>query len=463
MERKPNLTFWQLWNLSVGYIGIQLGYSLQAQSSRIFSSLGAADENLAILWLGAPLAGLLVQPIIGMSSDKTWTRFGRRIPFLFAGGIIAILAMIFMVNAELARALMPSYIFASLMLLFMDCAFNVSMQPLRSLVGDMVNDQQRNQGYSIQMILSNLGAIVGFALPFIVTNVLGMSNESTASRRIPPSLAWSYYIGGAILIVSVLWTAFRVKEYPPKVFAEYNNLTEADEKRESFLKILKSMPKVMFEVALVQFFTWFALFIMWTYMANGLAENVWGTSDRTSAAFNAAGNWWGLLQAIASVLAVVSAFFMGKIANNVGRKKVYSFSLFSGAIGLASIYFLHDQYLLIFSMVAMGIANVGMNAMPFAIISAAIPAKKMGVYMGLFNISIVAPQIIFSLTGGFIFRLVVRSGGSNITMILLAGISMFIASLLVYIINDKDASSDKLNSVSLPRELAPEAKADLTG
>src|ERR1035437_4305911 len=274
MERKPNLTFWQLWNLSVGYIGIQLGYSLQAQSSRIFSSLGAADENLAILWLGAPLAGLLVQPIVGMSSDKTWTRFGRRIPFLFAGGLIALLAMVFMVNAEVAKALMPSYIFAALMLLFMDCAFNVSMQPLRSLVGDMVNDQQRNQGYSIQMILSNLGAVVGFALPFFVTNVLGLSNESTVGSRIPPALAWSYYIGAAILVVSALWTAFRVKEYPPEVFAKYNNLTEADEKKESFFKILKSMPRVMFEVALVQFFTWFALFIMWTYSEKGLRESV---------------------------------------------------------------------------------------------------------------------------------------------------------------------------------------------
>jgi maltose/moltooligosaccharide transporter len=267
--------------------------------------------------------------------------------------------------------------------------------------------------------------------------VIGLSNESTEGRKIPASLAWSYYIGSAILIISVLWTTFRVKEYPPKEFAEYNNLTEDDKQKESFFKILKNMPRAMFQVAIVQFFTWFALFIMWTYVVNGLAENVWGTIDKSSAEFNAAGNWWGILGAISSVFALAFAIFMGKIANKVGRKKVYSFSLLLGAIGLVSMYFFHDKYMLIISMIAMGIAGAGMNAMPFAIISAAIPPTKMGVYMGLFNVSLVIPQITFALIGGFIFKFVVGLGGSNITMLVLAGISMFIASLTVFIIKDK--------------------------
>jgi maltose/moltooligosaccharide transporter len=443
MKQKPNLVFWQLWNLSVGYIGIQLGYSLQSQSSRIFTILGAKDQNLPILWLGAPLAGLLVQPLIGLSSDKTWTKLGRRIPFLLAGGILAVLAMFFMVNAELAKALMPTYLFAAAMLLFMDCAFNVSMQPLRSLVGDMVNDQQRNQGYSIQMILSNLGAIIGFALPFLMTNVF-FSHESTEAGKIPASLAWSYYIGSAILIGSVLWTTWRVKEYPPKEFAEYNNLTEEDKKKESIFKILKTVPKVMYQVAVVQFFTWFAQFIMWTYIVNGIAENVWGA--KSSADINAAGDWWGVLAAIAAVFSVVFAIFMGKIANQIGRKKVYSFSLLSAAIGLVSMYFFHDKYLMIVSMIGMGIAGAGINAMPFAIISAAIPANKMGVYMGLFNVSLVVPQITFALIGGFIFKFVVGLGGTNITMLVVAGISMFIGALTVFIIKDKEEQNNKLSA-----------------
>jgi maltose/moltooligosaccharide transporter len=445
MKQKPNLSFWQLWNLSVGYIGIQLGYSLQGQSSRIFSILGAEDRNLPILWLGAPLAGLLVQPLIGLSSDKTWTKLGRRIPFLLAGGIIALLAMIFMVNAELASALMPAYLFAAVMLLFMDCAFNVSMQPLRSLVGDMVNDKQLNQGFSIQMILSNIGAIVGFALPFIMTNVIGLSNESTAGGKIPSSLTWSYYVGGAVLLLSVLWTTFRVKEYPPKEFAEYNNLTEEDQKKESFFTTLKTIPRVMFQVAIVQFFTWFALFILWTYVVNGLAANIWHTADKGSALFNEAGNWWGVLGAVQSVCAVAFAIFMGKIANKVGRKRVYSFALLLGALGLVSMYFFHDKYMLIISMIGMGVATAGMNAMPFAIISAAIPAHKMGVYMGIFNISIVIPQIIFALVGGFVFNFVetiVGKDTSNISMIFVAGISMALAAMAVFFVKDKDIEDD---------------------
>jgi maltose/moltooligosaccharide transporter len=234
MKQKPNLTFWQLWNLTFGYIGIQLGYSLQGQMSGIFSNLAAVDnltsfdKYLPILWIGGPLAGIIVQPVIGMMGDRTWTKLGRRIPFLLAGGILALLMMVLIVNAKyLAGALMPAVLLAAIMFLFMDCSFNLSMQPLRALMGDMVNDEQRNKGFGVQMVLLNIGAIVGFALPLLLTNIIdSLGWENTKIGGINISMSWSFYIGGAILLLSVLWTTFRVKEYPPKEFAEYNGITE---------------------------------------------------------------------------------------------------------------------------------------------------------------------------------------------------------------------------------------------
>ena len=442
---KPNLTFWQLWTLSFGYIGIQLGYSIQGQTSRIFSSLGAHDNALPLLWLGGPIAGLIVQPLIGLSSDRTWTKLGRRIPFLLAGGILAVFAMILMVNAQLANSLMPAFIFAAIMFLFMDCAFNLSMQPLRALVGDMVNNEQRNQGFSIQMVLSNLGAIIGFALPFFVATILGwLGWENKMIGGIPISLSWSFYIGGGILLLSVLWTSFRVKEYPPKEFAEYNGLTESMQKKESFFQILKTTPKVMFQVAIVQFFTWFALFCLWNYIVNGIAENVWnvprvnGKIDTASIAFNQAGDWWGILGAIQSVCALVFALFMGNLANKFGRKPVYAIALLLGGIGLISMILIHDKWLLFLPMLGMGIATAGMNGLPFAIISAAIPPQKMGVYMGIFNISIVIPQIVFALIGGLIFKLVVGDMGNNALMLVVSGFSLVLAAISVVFIKDKN-------------------------
>ncbi len=443
MKQKPNLSFWQLWNISVGYIGIQLGFSLQGQSSRIFSSLGADASNLPILWLGAPLAGLLVQPLIGLFSDKTWVKgLGRRMPFLLAGGIVAALAMCFMVNAEIATAVMPAYLFAAFMLLFMDCAFNASMNPMRALIADMTNEKQRTEGYSIQMILSNLGAIFGFALPFILA-AIGVSNVPAEGESLPPSLIWSFYIGGAVIMLSILWTTFRVKEFPPKEFAEYNGITEEEaQKKESFFSMFKTMPKVMYQVAIVQFFTWFSLFILWTYIVNGLAENVWhitiDAESVKSAEFNEAGNWWGMLGVVQSVVAVIFAAMMGSLANKFTRKKVYSFALFLGAIGLMSMFLIQNQYVLLVSIIGMGVATAGMNAMPFAIISAQLPAKKIGVYMGIFNLAIVLPQILFAITGGFIFDYISSLGGTNITMIFVSGVSLLIAALCVYFVKDKE-------------------------
>lgn len=453
MKQKPNLTFWQLWNLTFGYIGIQLGYSLQSQMSGIFSNLSAVDnltsfdKYLPILWIGGPLAGIIVQPVIGLMGDRTWTKLGRRIPFLLAGGILALLMMVLIVNAKyLAGALMPAVLLAAIMFLFMDCAFNLSMQPLRALMGDMVNDEQRNKGFGVQMVLLNIGAIVGFALPLILTSIIdSLGWENTKIGGINISMSWSFYIGGAILLLSVLWTTIRVKEYPPKEFAEYNGLTEEEtKKKESFWKILKSTPKVMFQLAIVQFFVWMALFCMWTYGINGVAQNVFGleringTIDTSSVEFTNAQNWWGIANAVLSICALAFSFIWPALANKFGRKKIYSLALILGAFGLASIFLIHDKYILFLSMVGMGIATSVLNGIPFAIISAHVPPQKMGVYMGIFNLSIVIPQIVFALTGGFIFSLLVGDAGNNVIMLVVSGVLFAIAAICVAFVDDED-------------------------
>ncbi|MDR1543627.1 MAG: MFS transporter [Prevotellaceae bacterium] len=466
-KQKPNLTFWQLWNLSFGYIGIQLGYSLQSQMSGIYSSLGAEDSILPLLWLGGPLAGIIVQPIIGFASDRTWTKLGRRIPFLLAGGIIAALAMVMIVNSKLlAGVWIAPILLAAILFLFMDSAFNLSMQPLRALVGDMVNDSQRNKGFAIQMVLLNIGAIVGFALPFLINwllGTLGVENER-GGNGIYISMSWSFYIGGAVLLFSVLWQTLRVKEYPPKEFAEYNGLSEEKPKKESFWHILKTTPKVMLQLAVVQFFVWMGLFCMWNYCLNGIAENIFdvpridGKIDTDSLVFKDAQNWYGIANAVLSVCALLFSFVWANLANKFGRKSVYSFGLILGALGLMSIFWITNQYILFIAMAGMGIATAVLNGVPFAIVSAKVPKEKMGVYMGIFNFAIVIPQIFFALFGGLIFNLVVEGRlklemykhvlcninitnwagtGSNASMLIVSGIFFLIAAACVWIVKDK--------------------------
>ncbi len=445
--QKPNLTFWQLWNLSFAYIGIQLGYSLQGQMSGIYSSLGADDRILPLLWLGGPLAGIIVQPIIGFASDRTWIKgLGRRIPFLLAGGILAALMMVLIVNSKfIAGGWISAVLLAAIFFLFMDCSFNLSMQPLRSLMGDMVNDEQRNKGFAIQMVLLNIGAIVGFALPFVIAwalNALGWENEKIGGINI--SMSWSFYIGAAILLFSVLWSTIRVKEYPPKEFAMYNGLSEDDAKdKDSFWTILKTTPKVMFQLAIVQFFVWMGLFCMWNYGLNGVAQNCFGLErvngviDTNSADFVAAQNWWGIANAVLSVCALIFSFYWANLANKYGRKIVYSAALLIGAIGLISIFFIHDKYVLFLSMACLGIATAVFNGIPFAIVSANIPAQKMGVYMGIFNLAIVFPQIVFALFGGFLFDAFVGTEGNNVIMLVVSGVFMICAAISVVFVTDK--------------------------
>lgn len=439
MKQKPTLTFWQIWNLSFGFLGIQIGYSLQsANTSRILSALGADPHHLPLFWIAAPLAGLIVQPIIGLSSDKTWTKLGRRIPFILGGAIVSAFAMFFMPNSEIVAHIMPPVFFGACMLLFMDCAFNVSMQPFRSLVGDMVNDDQRNQGYSVQSLLTNIGAVVGSFLPFLIAYI-GIRNAPIDGERVAPSVIASFYIGGALLLLTVLWTCYKVKEYPPKEFAQYNNMEE-QEPKESFLSALKNIPKSMIQLAVVQFFSWFALFLMWVYATDGIAENVWNTRDPLSQAYNDAGDWNGVMSGIYAVFAVVFSTVMAKMANKLGRRSVYSFALFMGALGLASMFVFTNKYMLLVSMLGVGIAWAGILAMPYAILSGAVPAKRMGLYMGLFNATITIPQITAGLTGGLLFKYV--AGGSSILMLVVAGVSMLLAAISVAFVEDTNAKSE---------------------
>lgn len=427
----PKLSFWQVFNISFGFLGVQIGYSLQGgNTSRILSALGANVEHLSYFWLAAPFAGLIVQPIVGLSSDKLWTRMGRRIPFILLGAIISALAMFFMPNSEHFAAIIYPVFFGAFMLLFMDTAFNITMQPFRALVGDMVSEEQRNLGYSIQSFLINVGAVIGSLLPFVL-NWAGVANVPEAGQKVAPTVIWSFYFGGGCLLLSVLWTAFTTKEYPPEEYAQYHDLDSDKPKiKTSFMQLLKETPPTMIKLGIVQFFSWFALFMMWVYTTSGIAGNVWHTAatDSTSAAFNEAGNWVGVIFAAYSLFAAIYAMFMTKLANKFGRKSVYMWSLMLGGIGLLSMVFIHDKYLLLISMLGIGIAWAAILAMPYAILSAVLPADKMGVYMGIFNATITIPQIAAGILGGVILSLV---GGQAIVMLGVAGVSMLLAGFSV--------------------------------
>ncbi|MEO0038143.1 MAG: hypothetical protein RIQ59_1354 [Bacteroidota bacterium] len=437
--KKPKLSFWQILNLSFGFLGVQIGYSLQnGNTSRILEALGADVHSIGYFWLAAPIAGLIVQPIIGLSSDKTWTRLGRRIPFILVGAIISALAMFFMPNAGNFTNLLPPLVFGAVMLLLMDTSFNITMQPFRALVGDMVNDEQKNLGYSLQSALINFGAVFGSLLPWILTKA-NVANVPAEGQKVADSVIWSFYIGGGILLLSVLWTVFRTKEYAPKEHAEYNNINlDAPENKEktNIFTLITNAPKIFWQLGVVQFFSWFSLFLMWVYTTRAIANQVWGPEalDAKSLGFNEAGDWTGVLFGFYSAIAAVFALLIPTIAKAIGRKKTYSFSLILGGIGLISMLLIHDKNLLLLSMIGVGFAWAAILAIPYAMLSSSLPAEKMGVYMGLFNATITVPQIAAGLLGS---TLIAFFGGEPIMIIVIAGISMAIAGLAVFAVKEK--------------------------
>jgi maltose/moltooligosaccharide transporter len=431
MKVKPDLSFWKLWNISFGFFGVQIAYALQsANISRIFATLGADPHNLSYFWILPPLAGIIVQPIIGSASDKTWTRFGRRIPYLFIGSLVAVLVMCLLPNAgSFGMAVSTAMIFGLISLMFLDTSINMAMQPFKMLVGDMVNEKQKGLAYSIQSFLCNAGSLMGYLFPFLFTWI-GINNVA-AKGTVPDSVIYSFYIGSAILMLCVIYTSVKVKEMPPKEFEEFHGIT-ADEKQEKtdFISLLKHAPKVFWTVGLVQFFSWAAFMYMWTYTNGAIADTVWNTTNVQNAGYQEAGNWVGILFAVQAIGSVVWAVILPLFKS---RKLAYSLSLLLGGCGFASTLFFTDQYLLFISYLLIGCAWAAMLAMPFTILTNSISGKNMGAYLGLFNGTICIPQIVAAVVGGGILHLV---GGKQINMLVLAGALLMIGACCVYFVKE---------------------------
>ena len=400
---KPNLSFWKIWNLSFGFFGVQIAYSLQsANVSRIFATLGADPHNLSYFWILPPLMGIIVQPIVGYASDRTWTRFGRRIPYLFAGAVAAVAVMCLLPNAgSLGLAAGAAMMFGVAALMLLDTSINMAMQPFKMMVGDMVNQRQKGFAYSIQSFLCNAGSLAGFLLPFFFT-WLGIANIAQAGV-VPNSVIYSFYIGAGILILCVIYTVAKVREMPPAEYARFHGIDAfAAREKADVLTLLRKAPRVFWSVGLVQFFCWAAFMYKWTYTNGAIARNVWGTADSHSALYQEAGNWVGVLFAAEAVGAVLWALMLPRFRSH---KTAYTTSLALGAAGFVSTMFIHNQYLLFASYLLIGCAWAAALALPFTILTNALSGKNMGAYLGLFNATICIPQIIAALAGGALLHL----------------------------------------------------------
>ncbi len=427
MKAKPDMSFWKLWNLSFGFFGVQIAYALQsANISRIFATLGADPHNLSYFWILPPLMGILVQPIIGTLSDKTWTRFGRRIPYLFVGATAAVIVMCLLPNAgSLGLTVSAAMVFGLIALMFLDTSINMAMQPFKMLVGDMVNERQKALAYSIQSFLCNAGSLVGYIFPFLFT-FLGISNVA-AEGVVPDSVIYSFYIGAAILILCVIYTSLKVKEWKPAEYAEYNPVDNSEaEESANWIDLLRHAPATFWKVGLVQFFCWAAFMYMWTYTNGTIADTVWSTTDVKSAGYQAAGNWVGILFAVQAVGSVLWAMVLPQFRN---PKTGYALSLILGGAGFAMIPFIHDQYLLFVPFILIGCAWAAMLAMPFALVTNALDGYgHMGAYLGLFNGTICIPQIVAAAIGGTVLTWV---GSVQSHMMIVAGISLIIGAACV--------------------------------
>jgi maltose/moltooligosaccharide transporter len=502
---KPRLNFWQIWNMSFGFLGIQFGFALQnANVSRIFETLGANVENIPILWIAAPVTGLIIQPIIGHMSDNTWNRLGRRRPYFLTGAILASLALIIMPNS-------PALWIAAGMLWIMDASINVSMEPFRAFVGDMLPSEQRTTGFATQSFFIGTGAVIASVLPYVLTNWFHVQNTAPAGQ-IPLSVRLSFYIGGVVFISAVLWTIIRTKEYTPEELKEYSaednpviNKPETPEitvsasvfmkrgfywilagaalsgliyyyslEKELYilsvgigafglvqivsglfvsggntgnglvvvLSDLYGMPKTMGQLAIVQFFSWFALFSMWIYTTSAVTSHIYGTKDPTSELYNQGANWVGILFAVYNGFAALMAFLLPVIARSTSRRITHSICLIAGGMGLISIILFHTPKLLIISMLGIGLAWASILAMPYAILTGSLPSHKMGTYMGIFNFFIVIPQILAASILGFFVREIF--GGESIYALVAGGISMFIAAVLILFVSDVDEKRLKM-------------------
>lgn len=497
-KQKPALSFWQIWNMSFGFLGIQFGFALQnGNVSRIFETLGAKIEDIPILWIAAPVTGLLIQPIIGHMSDRTWNRLGRRRPFFLIGAILSSIALVFMPNA-------PALWIAAGMLWIMDASINITMEPFRAFVGDMLPEKQRTTGFAMQSFFIGIGAFVASWLPYIMTEYLGISNTAPEGM-IPDSVKYSFYAGGFVFLLAVLITIFKTREYSPEELASYQEesvmpeISEEDTSSVSLknynrngligliagvgfglvvfqmkysselyilggglalygltqiysglsirlgrthtmlvqvIRDLNRMPGTMKQLALVQFFSWFALFSMWIYTTSAIAQHLYHTTDPTTAAYNEAANWVSGMFGWYNLFAAVFAFLLPLLAKYTNRKTTHSIALIIGGISLSSIYFLADPKDLIYPMIGIGIAWSSILSMPYAILTGSLPASKMGVYMGIFNFFIVIPQILAASILGFLVKQ--AFDGQAILALVLGGGSMVIAAMLTLLVKDSD-------------------------
>ena len=432
--QNTKLSFWQMWNISFGFFGVQIAYSLQsANISRIFATLGADPHSLSFFWILPPLMGMIVQPLVGKYSDRTWTRFGRRIPYLFLGSLIAIAVMCLLPNAgSFNFTFMGAMIFGLIALMLLDTSINMAMQPFKMLVGDMVTEEQKGQAYSIQSFLVNAGGVVGFIFPFLLA-WLGIANIAPEGQ-VPDTVKYSFYIGAAILILCVLFTSLKVKEMPPKEYAEFHGIDlakqEAGGKGPGMFQLLKKAPSTFWTVGLVQFFCRAAFRYMWTYTNGAIADTVWGTSDVKSAGYQEAGNWVGILFGVQSVGSVLWALVIPKFKN---IKTAYVVSLLIGAAGFASVFFIHDQYLLFVSFLLIGVAWAAMLAVPFTLLTNSLSGDHIGTYLGLFNGTICLPQIVAAACGGLMLKLV---GGAQVNMFIVAAVFLVLGAVAVRFVKE---------------------------
>ncbi|WP_406682690.1 MFS transporter [Seonamhaeicola sp. MEBiC1930] len=440
---KRRLSFWEIWNMSFGFLGIQMGFALQnANASKVLLIFGADVHELSWFWIIAPLMGLIVQPVIGHYSDKTWGRFGRRKPYFLVGAILASIGLILMPQADIFIAFLPALWVGAGMLMIMDASFNIAMEPFRALVGDNLRTDQRTLGFSVQTALIGFGAVIGSWLPYVLTNWFGVTNEA-AEGTVPFNLILSFIIGAIVLIVSILVTVTTTQEYSPEELASFDNesLDASSEEQSSLLDIFedfKKMPETMRQLSWVQFFSWFGLFGMWVFATPAIAQHVYGLShtDSSSAAFQDAGDWVGILFGVYNLISAFYAFALPRIAKKIGRKKTHSLSLIIGGLGMLSIYVMPDKNWLILSMIGVGVAWASILAMPYAILAGSISSKKMGVYMGIFNFFIVIPQIINALIGGPLVKYVYND--QAILALVMSGVSFLIAAVLVSKVKDVD-------------------------
>lgn len=439
MNTKPRLSTVQILNMNFGFLGIQFGFALQnANASRILQTFGADIQSLSWFWVVAPLTGMIIQPIIGHYSDRTWCKMGRRKPYFLAGGVLAAIALIFMPNSGALASIMSPLMIGAGMLTIMNASFNVAMEPFRALVADILPDSQRTTGFSVQTFLIGIGAVVGSWLPYVLSEWFGFG-KNTPDGQIPINVIWSFYAGAIVMVGAIVWTIVTTKEYPPEIQRSFHaDESTGEEHKAKFVDIFKDivkMPLTMKQLGIVQFFSWFALFAMWVYTTPAVALHVYGASDASSEAYQKAGDWVGILFGVYNLVAMLFALALPSIAALTNRKITHAISLLFGGIGLISIYFITSPYWLILSMVGVGIAWASILAMPYAILAGSVPPAKMGVYMGIFNLFITIPQIVSSISNGPIVKHFFHDDA--IYALLMAGVCLLFGAISVIFVKDE--------------------------